>query len=130
MPMQRAKPEPLRRASIQPFIYRPEIDGLRAIAISGVFLFHLSREWLPGGFVGVDVFFVISGYLITSILCQDCEAGRFSLAKFYQRRIARLFPAFFAVALVTLAATWLIYTRRILPHLERTLSPPRFHWRI
>ena len=104
------EPKPCRRASIQPFVYRPEIDGLRAIAISGVFLFHLSRHWLPGGFVGVDVFFVISGYLITSILCQDCEAGRFSLTKFYQRRIARLFPAFFTVALVTLAATWLVYT--------------------
>jgi peptidoglycan/LPS O-acetylase OafA/YrhL len=59
--------------------------------------------------VGVDVFFVISGYLITSILCLDCEAGRFSLTKFYQRRIARLFPAFFTVALFTLAASWIVY---------------------
>jgi peptidoglycan/LPS O-acetylase OafA/YrhL len=104
------KPKPLHCTSIQPFVYRPEIDGLRAIAILGVFLFHLSRQWLPGGFVGVDVFFVISGYLITSILCQDCEAERFSLAKFYQRRIARLFPAFFTVALVTLAAAYLVFT--------------------
>ena len=60
--------------------------------------------------MGVDVFFVISGYLITSILCLDCEAGRFSLANFYQRRIARLLPAFFTVGLVTLAVAWLVYT--------------------
>ena len=58
----------------------------------------------------MDVFFVISGYLITSILCQDCETGRFSLSRFYQRRIARLFPAFFTVALATLAVSWLVYT--------------------
>ncbi len=104
------KPSLVHGAFLQPFVYRPEVDGLRAIAISGVFLFHLNHQWLPGGFVGVDVFFVISGYLITSILCQDCEAGRFSLAKFYQRRIARLFPAFFTVAFVTLAVSWLVYT--------------------
>ena len=104
------RPRLFRGTAVQPFVYRPEVDGLRAIAISGVFLFHLNHRWLPGGFVGVDVFFVISGYLITSILCQDYEAGRFSLAKFYQRRIARLFPAFFTVALVTLAVSWLVYT--------------------
>src|SRR5271166_7057359 len=101
---------PPRCASIRQFAYRPEIDGLRAVAISGVFLFHLNPEWLPGGFIGVDVFFVISGYLITSILYQDLQAGRFSLSKFYQRRIARLFPAFFTVALFTLAATSYVYS--------------------
>jgi peptidoglycan/LPS O-acetylase OafA/YrhL len=92
------------------FTYRPEIDGLRAIAVLSVFVFHLNRQWLPGGFVGVDIFFVISGYLITSILLQACEARKFSLAKFYQRRIARLFPAFFTVALTSLAAASVIYT--------------------
>jgi peptidoglycan/LPS O-acetylase OafA/YrhL len=89
---------------------RPAIDGLRAIAILAVFVFHLNRQWLPGGFVGVDVFFVISGYLITSILLKQCADGSFNLAKFYQRRVARLFPAFFTVALATLAAASLVYS--------------------
>lgn len=88
--------------------YRPAIDGLRAVAVLSVFVFHLNHKWLPGGFVGVDVFFVISGYLITSIILKDCESGEFSLQKFYQRRIARIFPAFFTVAGATLfAAAWI-----------------------
>ncbi len=90
--------------------YRTSIDGLRAFAILSVFIFHLNREWLPGGFVGVDVFFVISGFLITSIIYQECKEKRFSLSRFYQRRIARIFPAFFVVALVTLAAASKIYS--------------------
>lgn len=90
--------------------YRPAIDGLRALAVLSVFIFHLDHRWLPGGFVGVDVFFVISGYLITSIILKDCEAGSFSLATFYQRRIARIFPAFFTVALATLAAAAVVYS--------------------
>lgn len=84
--------------------YRPAIDGLRAVAVLAVLVFHLNSAWLPGGFVGVDVFFVISGYLITSILARDFEHGNFSLARFYQRRIARLLPAFFTVALATTLA--------------------------
>jgi peptidoglycan/LPS O-acetylase OafA/YrhL len=89
--------------------YRPALDGLRAIAVLAVFIFHLNKAWLPGGFVGVDVFFVISGYLITSILVRDYEKGRFTLARFYQRRIARLLPAFFTAGLVTLIAAFFIY---------------------
>jgi peptidoglycan/LPS O-acetylase OafA/YrhL len=97
----------LRRGTLE---YRPAIDGLRALAVLSVFIFHLNRNWLPGGFVGVDVFFVISGYLITSIIFKECQNGSFSLKKFYQRRIARIFPAFFIVALVTLAAANFIYS--------------------
>ena len=82
--------------------YRPGIDGLRAIAVLAVFVFHLNRRWLPGGFLGVDIFFVISGYLITSVVLRDCEEGRFRFGRFYQRRIARLLPAFFAAAVATL----------------------------
>ena len=89
--------------------YRPAIDGLRALAVLSVLLFHLDAAWLPGGFVGVDVFFVISGFLITSLIHEDCERGRFSLARFYQRRAARLFPAFFTVAVPTLALAWWTY---------------------
>jgi peptidoglycan/LPS O-acetylase OafA/YrhL len=90
--------------------YRPAIDGLRALAVLSVFIFHLNHAWMPGGFVGVDVFFVISGYLITSIILEDCRENSFKLSRFYQRRIARIFPAFFAVALATLLGASLIYS--------------------
>ena len=90
--------------------YRPAIDGLRAVAVLAVFIFHLNRAWLPGGFVGVDIFFVLSGYLITSLLLKEYQQSNFNLWKFYQRRIARLFPAFFTVALATLTGAWFIYT--------------------
>lgn len=72
--------------------YLPTVDGLRAVAVTAVLVFHLRSSWLPGGFVGVDVFFVISGYLITSQLVRELDAGTFSLVAFYQRRIARLVP--------------------------------------
>lgn len=92
------------------FAYRPSLDGLRALAILAVFLFHLQGSWLPGGFVGVDVFFVLSGYLITSVIAAEQEAGSFSLRKFYQRRIARLLPAFLAMATVTMAVAFFVYS--------------------
>jgi hypothetical protein len=106
-------------ASVQ---YRPAIDGLRAIAVLSVFFFHLQRKWLPGGFVGVDVLFVISGFLITSILLRDFERNTFSLWKFYQRRIARLFPAFYAVALATIAAAMLLFNPQDLASAGTALS--------
>lgn len=90
--------------------YRPAIDGLRALAVLSVFIFHLEHGWLVGGFVGVDVFFVVSGYLIASIIFKECQNGSFSLKRFYQRRIARIFPAFFTVGLVTLASACFIYS--------------------
>ncbi len=77
--------------------YRPEIDGLRALAVLPVVFYHAGFAPFSGGFVGVDVFFVISGYLITAILVREIGAGEFSLARFYERRARRLFPALFAV---------------------------------
>lgn len=77
--------------------YRPEIDGLRAIAVLPVIFFHAGFETFSGGFVGVDVFFVISGFLITSILLSDLERGSFSIANFYERRARRILPALFFV---------------------------------
>ena len=68
--------------------YRPEIDGLRAVAITPVVLFHLFPEVLPNGFLGVDVFFVISGYLITGILLRELQADAFSIFEFWGRRIS------------------------------------------
>ena len=89
--------------------YRPEIDGLRAISVIGVLLFHIGLGF-PGGFVGVDVFFVISGYLITGILLRELGDGRFSLANFWVRRIRRILPASAVMVLVTLAAGYAILT--------------------
>lgn len=83
--------------------YRDDIQGLRAIAVVSVLLFHAFPEHLSGGFVGVDIFFVISGFLISSILYRDMQTGRYSLADFYRKRIRRLFPALFTVLLITLA---------------------------
>lgn len=89
-------------------IYRRDVDGLRAVAVVPVVLYHAGLTWTPGGFVGVDVFFVISGYLITSILVNDITTGKFSLLRFYERRIRRLFPALFVVLLASCVAAILI----------------------
>lgn len=82
--------------------FRGDIQGLRALAIVPVVIYHAIESWMPGGFVGVDIFFVISGYLITSILTRDLENNSFSIVGFYQRRVKRLFPALFVVLLFTL----------------------------
>ena len=87
--------------------YRAEIDGLRALAVVPVILFHAGFELFNGGFVGVDVFFVISGYLITTILIEDMEANRFSLLNFYERRARRILPALFFVMMVCLPFSWM-----------------------
>lgn len=86
--------------------YRSDIDGLRAIAILTVVAFHAFPDVFPGGFIGVDVFFVISGYLITSILQKEMQSGHWSLASFYARRILRIFPALILVLLACLVAGW------------------------
>ena len=83
--------------------YRADIDGLRALAVVPVVLFHLGLPGVSGGFVGVDVFFVISGYLITTILLREIEAGTYSLVRFYERRARRIFPALFVVLAGTTA---------------------------
>jgi len=88
--------------------YRREIDGLRALAVLPVIAFHAGFALFSGGFVGVDVFFVISGYLITSIILVEREKGRFSLAGFYERRARRILPALFVVMLACLPAAWLL----------------------
>jgi peptidoglycan/LPS O-acetylase OafA/YrhL len=75
--------------------YRPEIDGLRAVAVVPVVISHLNPRWLPGGFVGVDIFFVISGFLITQLISEEIDAGEYSIARFYVRRARRIFPALF-----------------------------------
>ncbi|WP_268797645.1 acyltransferase family protein [Pseudomonas huanghezhanensis] len=96
--------------------YRPEVDGLRAVAVIPVILFHSGLHVFSGGFVGVDVFFVISGYLITSIILSEMMAGRFSLVTFYERRARRILPSLFVMMLICLPAAWLI------------LDPPDFKY--
>lgn len=86
--------------------HRPELDGLRALAVIPVILYHANLPLLPGGYVGVDVFFVLSGYLIGGILLGDLAADRFSLASFYERRARRILPALALVLLATLPAAW------------------------
>jgi len=86
--------------------YRPDIDGLRAIAVLAVLAYHAFPTLLPGGFAGVDVFFVISGYLITGIIVEDLARGRFTYRNFYWRRIRRIFPALILVLAACLALGW------------------------
>ncbi|MGB5209513.1 MAG: acyltransferase family protein [Gammaproteobacteria bacterium] len=88
--------------------YRSDIDGLRAVAVLPIVLFHAGYEWISGGFIGVDIFFVISGYLISSIILNDVALGRFSYARFYERRIRRIVPALLLVLLATLAAGYFV----------------------
>src|SRR5262249_4556493 len=90
--------------------YRRDIDGLRAIAVLSVVFFHAGLSGFSGGFVGVDIFFVISGYLITSIIVRGLEAKRFSIAWFYERRIRRIIPAFIVmVAATAIGATVFLF---------------------
>ena len=90
--------------------YRPEIDGLRALAVGGVVAHHTGLGAVPGGFTGVDVFFVISGYLITGIIAAEMAAGKFSQWRFLERRVRRIVPALAAMLAVTAIAAWAILT--------------------
>jgi peptidoglycan/LPS O-acetylase OafA/YrhL len=89
---------------------RIEIDGLRALAVIPVILFHAGYESFKGGYVGVDIFFVISGFLITKIILDDLEKGTFSLIDFYKRRARRILPALFFVVIISLPFAWLLMT--------------------
>ncbi len=96
--------------------YRPGLDGLRAVAVSAVFLYHSRIDWLPGGFLGVDLFFVLSGYLITSLLLVEWEAGnRIDLRRFWLRRARRLLPALVVIVLAALILA-AIFARQDLAH--------------
>lgn len=100
-----SKAEPGRRLN-----YRPEIDGLRALAVIPVILFHAGFDVAKGGFVGVDIFFVISGYLISSIIMDESRAGCFSIVNFYERRVRRIIPALLFMLTACLPAAWLLLT--------------------
>ena len=86
--------------------YRPDIDGLRAIAVLSVVLFHAFPKDFKGGFIGVDVFFVLSGYLISRIIFEQLNQGTFNFLDFYARRIKRIFPALLIVLVATYIVGW------------------------
>ena len=86
--------------------YRADIDGLRALAVLSVVVFHAFPDAMPGGFIGVDIFFVISGFLISTILLENLRKGTFSFAEFYSRRIRRIFPALLVVLSASYAFGW------------------------
>ena len=103
--------------------YRQDIQGLRAVAVGAIVIFHAFPAALPGGFVGVDIFFVISGFLITGIIYRDIERGTFSLADFYRKRVRRIFPALFVMLAVTLGVGYLLLSPQAYGELGRnTLS--------
>lgn len=95
--------KPLITKSVRP-IYRPDIDGLRAIAVLLVVGFHAFPNWIYGGFIGVDIFFVISGYLISLTIFENINNGHFSFVDFYARRIKRIFPSLSIVLIAVLAS--------------------------
>lgn len=88
--------------------YRADIDGLRAVAVLAVVVFHAFPSLITGGFIGVDIFFVISGFLISTILFKKSDSNNYSISDFYSRRVRRIFPALFAVLFVTLAYSWFV----------------------
>jgi peptidoglycan/LPS O-acetylase OafA/YrhL len=92
--------------------YRADIDGLRGIAVLTVLLYHAGVSGFSGGFVGVDIFFVISGYLITSIITKDEEAGKFSIVSFYDRRLRRIFPALFGIVIFSVIGSAVLLVPR------------------
>jgi peptidoglycan/LPS O-acetylase OafA/YrhL len=101
--------------------YRPDVDGLRAVAVLGVLFFHTGFAPFRGGFVGVDIFYVISGYLITSILTRELTEGKFSLVAFYERRMRRIFPALFTVLLFCMVAGVVLFDPREMTAFGKTL---------
>ncbi len=102
--------------------YRREIDGLRALALIPVILFHANIPLFSGGYVGVDVFFVISGYLITSIILSELESNQFSIANFYERRARRILPALFLVLFLSLVFAWFFFLPRDMKSFSKSLA--------
>jgi peptidoglycan/LPS O-acetylase OafA/YrhL len=100
--------------------YRADVDGLRAVAVLAVLAFHLKLPWTEGGFVGVDIFFVISGFVIYRGILQRLDQGDFSLGDFYRRRARRILPALFTVLVATLIAGLFILAPREMEELAES----------
>jgi peptidoglycan/LPS O-acetylase OafA/YrhL len=106
--------------------YRPDIDGLRAVAVLSILFFHVGIKHFGGGYVGVDIFFVISGYLITSIIVRELNAGEFSIARFYERRVRRILPALTVAVAATLLAGLVLLSPVQLEDLGRSATATSF----
>ena len=106
--------------------YRADVDGLRAVAVLSVLFFHAQILHSQGGFVGVDVFFVISGYLITTLIARDMEESKFSFASFYERRMRRIFPALFGVLFFCIVAAAVLFSPQDLLIFGKTLLATTF----
>ena len=108
--------------------YRTEIDGLRALAVVSIILFHAEFELFSGGFVGVDVFFVISGYLISNIIYSELFSNTFSFKNFYKRRIKRILPALMSVLLITIPFSYFLLVPKELLEYARSLIATLFFY--
>ncbi len=102
--------------------YRPEVDGLRALAVLSVFVYHLNENWLAGGFLGVDIFFVISGFLITRIITTEMVEGKFEFKTFYNRRIKRIYPVFILTLFIASIFSSLVFIRSEGELLRKTIE--------
>ena len=103
--------------------YKPHIDGLRALAVLPVIFFHSNFPFFEGGFVGVDIFFVISGYLITKIILREIQEKRFTITNFYQRRARRILPALYFIILFTIPVSIFVMSKdQLLFYSEQILS--------
>jgi peptidoglycan/LPS O-acetylase OafA/YrhL len=116
-----ANSAPAAAAGLASMRYRAEIDGLRSLAILPVLLFHAGVPGFEGGFVGVDIFFVISGFLITGIIASELQANHFSILTFYERRARRILPALTFFSLLTLLAAWLFFLPNFFEDFSRSL---------
>ncbi len=115
-------PAAIQSAAAHRVAYRPDIDGLRAVAVLPVVFYHAGFHFASGGFVGVDVFFVISGYVISKTLLADLEQGRFSIGAFYVRRVRRIFPALFAVMAACWVAAFVLFLPSYFDDFSRSLA--------
>src|SRR5271170_1874285 len=103
---------PAELVPIVPLAYRADIDGLRAVSILAVVWYHAFPGLVPGGFVGVDIFFVILGFLITRLIARELTVNSFSVLSFYQRRVRRIFPALIVVLAATYVLGWVVLLPR------------------
>lgn len=102
--------------------YRSEIDGLRALAVTSVIFFHAGINVVSGGYVGVDIFFVISGFLITTIILGEIQTGTFSIVNFYERRVRRVLPALFFIMLVCVPVAWVVLSPYDMKYFSKSLA--------
>ena len=119
----------MKNAAVNITHYRPEIDGLRAFAVLPVILYHAGFKIFSGGYVGVDIFFVISGYLITNIILNEISNGKFKIITFWERRARRILPALFFIMLIIIPFSLLVMmpddTKQFFESLSKVYLPLR-----